>query len=125
MSYHLRQLPPAEWDRIRDYGHFHTGTPLPAPEHAVMLVVEEDAQIIGVWMAMNVVLLEGLYISEEYRHKSGVARRLFHGMISLLQGRGIRSALAYTPHPAVAAMAEKAGFTKVDGELYLLSVKGS
>lgn len=125
MSYCLKVLhTDAERATVRQFGHFRT-CPMPKPEHSLILVIEDEdtGQIAGMWMAMNVVLLEGLYIAPEYRHKRGVAQRLFHGMISLLKGRGIRSAFTFTQEPSVAALAAKAGFTDVEGMIHVLTMK--
>lgn len=119
----LRELPSAEWHRLEGFGHFAT-CPLPNPAYATILVDEdEDGVICGSWFAHTVVFLEGLHIDPAHRNP-GAARRLFHGMITLLRERGVKAAFTITIDEAVGVLADKAGFARVPGTLHLLTLGG-
>lgn len=123
--YRFRVLPPAEWDRLKDFGVFAQAGLLRSADHATIVVVEtRDGKIAGSWFAADLVLLEGLHIAEEYRKSPAVARKLVVGMIEFLREREVRLAMTVTVDAEIAAMTRKAGFVPLPGTLHLLTVGG-
>lgn len=119
-----RLFQPEEWERLRDYGPFKAaGKVLPDPQHAFVLVLEEaSGEIVGCWMARDMVLLEGLFLSPEHRHSHGAAKTLFLAMIAALDQRGVSQAMTLIQDPYVEGLAKTAGFEKLDGALHVLSL---
>ncbi len=119
-----RLLPPEEWERLRDYGPFAAaGGVLPDPEHATVLVLEDmEGQIVGCWMARDAVLLEGLFLSEAYRHSIIASKLIFFGMIRALTDRNVTQAMTLIQDPYIEGLATTAGFEKLEGALHVLSL---
>lgn len=72
----MRELPQAEWPRLK-------GTALGVriqyhdPADVVITVVEDaDNNIVGIWSAIRVVQLEGVWIAPTHRRSGNVARKL-------------------------------------------------
>lgn len=120
-SYTVRELPADEWARLRDLPIAARG--LPDPALAAILVVEDhEGQIVATWSAQTAVHLEGLWKATPHDHPA-VSRKLFEGMIGMLQHKGIRFSFTYTEDLSVAAMAVRAGFERVPGDLLLLDLE--
>lgn len=118
-----RQLPRQEWERLRTFGPFAEAGVLPDPRFALIEVLEEGGEggpIVGSWMVTPMAILEGLYLAEDWRAHPAAARRLFFGMMELLGRYEITTVLTVTQDPAVRALAHKAGFTDLPGQLQLL-----
>lgn len=121
MAYTARLLPPEEYSKLETVGIPLEALPNPATSLAA--VVEEDGRIIGRWLAINVVMFEGLQIEESHRHVSGVARRLQETLIEALKARGIVAAITLITKPEVASLARHAGFIPLTGTLYQLDLR--
>jgi hypothetical protein len=118
-GYTVRELPPEDWSRLAGVAYFRDH-PLPDPATARILVVETpDGTLAGFWIAMNVVMLEGLYILPEHRKKVGVAKRLLGGMLSLLDTCGVTTAFTLTVDPLVTRLAERHGFPRLPATVHL------
>lgn len=122
MTYVARVLPPAEYSRL-----IELGIPvdrLPDPEGTIVVVIELGGKIVGRWMALNAVMLEGLQIEEGYRHIPGVARKLLETMLKELRGRDLASVLTIVQSAAVGDLAAHAGFALLPGTLYQKDLRG-
>jgi hypothetical protein len=120
----IRQLPPEEWDRLRDLPFARGG--LPDPSLAAILVAEtESGEIVGLWAAMTTVMLDGLWIAPAHRNTpTRIAGKLLHGMKTLLGQLGVVRAVTLVQTTDVLVLALKAGFTRVTGDLCLLDLQG-
>lgn len=115
----VRAVPHEEWAGLQGVPYDLSRVD---PLYAVLVVVEDAGQVVGCWLALNTVHLEGLYIDPAHRQIAGVAGRLFAGMVEALQRAGTREALTMTTDPIVRGMAIKAGFEPVVGELFKLAI---
>ena len=112
-------LPPEDWEPRRGEMFHYPHWP-PSPENSIVVVVEEKAtgQIVASWIAANICMLEGLYITEEQRsqftHVGGLLR---DGMYSALRSLGVTGALTLAQDPAILALARKGGFEPIPGTL--------
>lgn len=121
--YTVRVLDPEEWPAKIAVGELNHYPVLPDPQWSILVVVENAAGVIvGSWLAMNTVHLEGLFIDPSHRHSAGVAVKLFAGMVEALQRASQPQALTIAQDPVIARMAETAGFQPVGGTLYRLMV---
>src|SRR5262245_30715389 len=112
----IRELPPDEWDRLRAMPFGSQG--LPDPQLAKVLVAEdEDGEIVGIWAAMTVVMLDGLWIKPTHRRVTWLAMKLLRAMRTLLVGLGVRQSFTIASTSDVLVLALKAGFTRVQGDL--------
>jgi N-acetylglutamate synthase-like GNAT family acetyltransferase len=116
MGYTSRILPAEEYWRLMDLGI--PAESLPHPDTSIIGVIEEDGQIIGRWMAVNVIMFEGLKIEEAYRRRPGVARRLLNLMIGTLRAKGVIAVTTITQEQAIGDLACRAGFCRIPGTLY-------
>lgn len=116
-GYTVRVLPPDEWPaKAEELAHYPL---LPDPEFSYLVVVEDKAQrIVASWFAQNEVHLEGLYVSPEHRKKLGTIQTLlFAGMMETLHRAQLIAVLTLAQDPSILALAEKAGFTRIEGTL--------
>jgi hypothetical protein len=117
--YLARLLPPDEWYRL--------GLPaaiLPTnPDRALVIVVEDQGQIVGRWMAYETVILEGLAIAATHQKRPGVARQLLQAMTRELAARGVPQATTLIQDPEVAALAERHGLLRLPGQLWVLDLR--
>ena len=115
----VRELPFEEWDRLEGLPFAANG--LPDPSGCRVLVAEApDGAILGVWSLMSAVFLEGLWVRPDQRGHSTVAGRLLLGMKQFLAMLGIQQAFTMTQAEAVKALALKAGFRPVPGDVLVL-----
>lgn len=116
--YTPRILPPEEWDRLpaEVVGGLN-------PNYAVVLVVEDLAgAIVGRWVVLNTVHLEGLEIDEAHRGNPVVAGQLVRAMITALKEMAIPSVLTIIQDPRVRAMADHFGFRPIPGTIHRLDL---
>lgn len=120
--YRARVLPGDEWAaRAGELAHYTAG--LPDPEFSILVVVEDTAgRIVASWLAMNTVHLEGLYVDPAHRHTAPVARELLAQMVGELISRQIPAAVTIAQDPAIAELAEHAGFVQIPGTLWQLTL---
>ena len=120
-TYVTRQLPPEEWERLRDLPFAANG--LPDPETTLILVDEIPAgEIVGIWALFLQPFLDGLWVHPEHRH-TVIAGQLLREMKALLQAHGITTAFTVVSDPAVMTLAYKAGFARAPGDLWLLQLQ--
>lgn len=117
----VRRLPFEEWDRLE--GLPIAQAPLPDPDASIILVAETpEGEIVGTWEAVAPIVLEGLWIHENYRN--GItAGKLLREMKSQLNALGIPQAFTLVQSPEVKDLAVKAGFTVLPGELCMLQLE--
>ena len=114
-----RVLPANEWGRL-DGTDLEGMVPFLKPESAKVVVVEQDGQIIGQWLATPVWHVEGLWIAPEHRGTAGVARRLWAGMRREMREGGAAAALTGAETDAVRRLLAHAGPTRVPFDTYVL-----
>lgn len=121
-----RVLPPEEWERLRAYGPFaQAGGVLPDPAHAIVVVVEDETgEIQGCWQARDIIILEALHLSEDWRNSPMASRRLFFGMMEEFAAREVTQAITLVQAPYIETLARKAGFTPLPGSVFLLDRGG-
>lgn len=117
-AYTARELPPEEWYRLDSLGLAQN---LPDPETSAILVVERDGVIVGTWIALLTMHLEGCAIAPAHRKSPGAVRALIAGMNDLLVAHGIAQVLTVTQTPEIAQLAEHLGGQPL-GQLWLLPV---
>lgn len=116
-----RVLPADEWHKLRDFPIATRG--LPDPDTAALIVSETvDGTIKGVWGCFLQPMLDGLWVAPDARHTL-VAGQLLREMKALLATYGIATAFTVIQDPAVMAIAHKAGFVPVPGDLWMLPVE--
>lgn len=117
----VRPLAPEEYSRLAGLP-FTSVIGIPDPQLCSVLVAENSAgEIVGLWSAMPVVHLEGLWVREDYR-KTTVLGRLHRQMRVLLGQLGVRSCFTYVEDPDVLIIALKAGFQRLRGDLLYLEL---
>jgi hypothetical protein len=116
----IRVLPQEEWPRLlqAEGSPFQKTQRLPDERFATVIAEEDYDEIVGTWMATQIILLEGLW---RKRPKGYSAKRLLIGMMRHLQNRRAKTAITYIEDPEVAALADAAGFVKLPGAVYLLT----
>lgn len=123
MSIQIRQLPFEEWDKLEGLPIATNGLPNPDTS-AIIAAQDEDGNVIGVWAAMTPIVLEGLWIREDHRH-STVAGRLLINMKQFLRSINVDRAFTLVQAPEIKALAEKAGFNAIPGDLMMLELENS
>lgn len=116
-----RVLPPEEWEKLRAFPFGSKG--LPDPETSVVVVTETPAgEIVGIWAVIPAPMLDGLWVHHDYQRTSLAAGQLLRTMKAVLQEFGVTTAFTVIEDAAVAALAEKAGFTRTPGDLWMLQL---
>jgi hypothetical protein len=117
----IRILPFEEWDKLDGFPIAANG--FPNPETSIILVAElPSGEIVGTWEAVAPVILEGLWVREDY-HKTSVLPRLFETMKSTLRNMNIDRAYTLVQTPDVKALAEHGGFEMIPGDLCVLNLE--
>lgn len=117
----VRPLAPEDYPRLASLPIAARG--IPSAQHSVILVAETEAgEIVGVWGAFTMVMLDGLWVAPAYRQHSSVAARLLRGMKSLLAQLGIVHSFTLVDSPEVLLLALKAGFQKLPHDVCLLDL---
>jgi hypothetical protein len=120
-----RILPPEEWARLAACG---IETANLDPERTMPIVVENDeADIVGCWLVMPVIHMEGLWIAPAYRQRTSVLRRLLQEMRQIVSGFfGVHVAWTAAQTPDVAAMIQAYGGAKLPpADHYVFPVRGA
>jgi N-acetylglutamate synthase-like GNAT family acetyltransferase len=86
-----------------------------------MVAENPEGEIVGTWEAIAPVVLEGLWVREDYR-KTMVLGKIFISMKSLLRSMNISRAFTLVQTPDVKALAEKGGFEMIPGEFCMLDL---
>lgn len=123
MSLTTRILDPSEWPKLSGT---EAGAVWPHLDQSIarVLVVERDAQIVACWVLMPVYHLEALWIAEDERKRSSVARRLWVGMCQLIQGLKIPKVVTSACSDDVMAMLERLDAEPLQGKHFVLRFSG-
>jgi hypothetical protein len=113
-----RLLPFAEWSRLRGTELDHLATMAADPGGVVVVVVEQDAQIVACWAAVQTVHVEGLWQAEAFRTHAGVGRLLLGRMLGFLREHAITEVLTSATSSDVEAMLTKLGGSPIPGRLW-------
>lgn len=117
----IRQLPFEEWDKLEGLPILENG--YPDPNTTMILVAETPTDgIVGTWSAVTPIYLEGLWIAPEHRH-STIAGRLLIEMEKFLKSINVSKAYTLVQTPDVLALAKKAGFETIEGDLCVLNLE--
>lgn len=120
MAITVRELPINEWDRLLElpYGSLA----LPAPD-VMVLVAEDEGDIVGVWSAGPIMMLEGLWVREDHRKTTKTLWKLLNGMVGRLKAFQVPFAYSIVQTTSVLRLAEHAGFKPVEGQFIMLNLK--
>jgi len=119
MSYFAHLLPPDEWPRLAGTEAAEVWQNLD-PVNTRVLVVEQEGQIVGVWMALRVVHAECLWIAPDRRHSPGIGYRLIRGMQRIAKDWHVRAVLTNATTDHVRALSQKFGGVEVPGTAFAL-----
>ena len=116
-----RVLPVDEWPRLGGMPAWGEA-PLPDPEHALIVVVEDDGgEILMHWVAVTFVHLECLWKRPDCG--AGVTRALLETMFDELRSRDIAAVWTIAQTPEIDRLARHAGFERLPGAMYLKSLQ--
>jgi len=115
----VRELPHEEWYRLQDLPM--AGAGLPAPEVLVVVAEDDHGDIIGVWTAGPIIVLEGLWVREDHQKKSALYR-MFHFMVEQLKAIGVPVVYSIVQTPDMHRLAAHGGFQPIDGQLIALNL---
>lgn len=126
-TYHTRLLASNEWaegtplrEQLLSLPYGANG--LPDPNLALIIVTETpDGQIVGIWSAATMVMLDGLWVDPNHRD-SIVAGQLLRVMKQELALRDISTSFTLIDDQGVAALAHKAGFVRAKWDLWILDL---
>jgi len=116
-----RVLPPEEWSRL-DGTEMRVLLPFLKTSSAKVLVVEQDGEIVGRWLATPIWHVEGLWIDPAHRGLSGVARRLWAGMRRALRAEGVDGVVTGAVDDDVRRLLKHAGASQLPGDWYVLPI---
>lgn len=118
-----RLLPPEEWDKLADRPPFDQAG-LPDSDHWAIVVVEEGEEILASCALFDTVHWDGFHVNEEVRGNPAVFRALLGCSIAKLQAAGVPGVHMTIPanQPELELMAERFGFVKAPGTLYIVAV---
>lgn len=117
----VRELPAAEWERLRAFEPFASGGLPDAPEHWRVIVAEEAGTIVGFTCMYQTVHYEPIYIDPAHRHQPGLFAGLWRESKRIFDAHGIQLIHVTVPNslPSQQRMVERFGFIPADGKLYL------
>lgn len=122
MAITFRQLPVAEWDKLRAFSPFDQG--LPNPDHWRVIVAEEDGAIVGHCSLFDTVHWDAFYVHPDHRGKATVFGGLIREGLQMLEEAGVHlvHSTVSNSRPDMQALLERFGYTPAEGKLYLLYV---
>lgn len=91
------------------------------PEDALVLVVEDGAEIVACWALLTVRHVEGLWIAPAHRGKGSVARRLLAGMRTLV---GVRPVVTAAMTDEIRGLLDRIAAQKLPGDHYVMTLGG-
>lgn len=92
------------------------------PERSHVLVVEQNEEIVGCWVLMNVLHAECLWIAPAHRGHTSVARRLWAFMQHTAQTLGVPVVATAALTDDVRELLDHVGAVKVPGDHYAMKV---
>lgn len=117
-----RVLPPHEWPRL-------AGTELEAvypylnPDHADVVVVEDEGRVVGCWAFVRVFHADGAWIHPDQRGGM-VAQYLLRGIAALARLHGSDRVVATAESDDVAHLLQRLGGEQLPGAHFVLPVGG-
>jgi hypothetical protein len=118
-----RILPPEEYPRLVGT-EAETVWPL-LPSTARVLVVEDEARIVGCWVLIPVWHAECLWIATEHRGKASVARRLLAMLRRVATAEIVKGIWTAAQDAGVQQLLTKFGAKQVPGEHYIMPIGGA
>ncbi len=115
----IRELPQDEWHRLLDLPIGENG--LPSPDVLVVVAEDDKNDIVGVWTAGPIMVLEGLWVHPDHQKKTALYR-IFDFMIKHLRGLGIPAVFSIVQTEEMAQLAAHGGFKPLDGQLIVLNL---
>lgn len=117
-----RVLPYAEWPKLDEVGA-ETVWHLLDPEHAQILVIEDEGQIVGTLTLMSVLHTECLWIKPSHRKGYGVMKRLLDGMWAGARAQGFRALWSGSMSDTMTNILHRLGASEVPGKAFVFPVK--
>tara|TARA_R110000868_G_scaffold368235_1_gene631292 strand:+ start:1092 stop:1451 length:360 start_codon:yes stop_codon:yes gene_type:complete len=114
----VRELPPEEWFKLLDLPLGEHGLP---GEDVTVVVAEDNNEIVGVWTAGPILVLEGLWVREDHQKKTALFR-IFSFMIDRLKALKIPWVYSIVQTPEMAQLAAHGGFQPLEGQLIVLNL---
>ncbi len=112
-----RILPPDEWPKLAGTEAEYVW-PYLDPLKSRVVVIEDDGAIIGCHILMNVLHAECLWIREDHRGKSSVARRLWTAVQTEAKAMGAQAFSTSSMSDDIDRLLEHVGAVKVPGKYY-------
>lgn len=116
-----RLLPRSEWPRLAGTEVDPVWTRL--PEHAEVLVIEDDGRIVGTLVLVSLLHAECLWIAPAYRQRPSVMRRLLSGMWDTARARGARSLWSGSLSETTTRILQRLGGQEIPGRSFAFPVK--
>ena len=114
-----RELPAHEWERLRGT-ELETLWPKLTPSTDRVIVVERDGEIVACWALMQMLHVEGLWITPGERKQAVVARRLWRAMRAAVADYHAAYVWTGADTDEIREMITTAGGTKVPFDSYVL-----
>mgnify|MGYP001282412127 CR=1 len=124
MAINVRELPPAEFERLAEIEPFKTYG-VPSSETTRCVVVEDNGVIVGYWPIWNAVHAEPLWLDEGYRNSPTIGRKMLEEAHVILKQHGVKSLFAVIGHKDILVngpVAKKLGFERMSGDLYMMTI---
>lgn len=119
----IRELPAAEWERLRLGVPILAGE-LPDPNKTAVMVIEEAGEIVGWWFVFYAIHVEPMLIPPHLRKNPSVIRQLWGGVLNILDRAQANLAFAVIEDKDLpngnADYAGRLGFQKLAGSLYFV-----
>jgi hypothetical protein len=117
-----RELPAREWPRL---AHTELGSAVWAlPPATRIVVVEEEAVIVGCWAVVPCTHVEGLWIAPAHRGRGRVGAHLLAGMRAIAHEVGVHAVLTAAITDEVRQLITHYGGLQLAGDHYVLPVGG-
>jgi len=116
-----RILPPEEWPRLAGT-EAETIWPLLSPETARVLVIEQDAEIVGCWLLYPLLHAECVWIAPAHRGRGAVARRLLALMRRVAQSLGWRTVITAACSDEVRRLLDHLGAVPIPGTHHAIPI---
>lgn len=117
-----RILPPEEWPRLAGT-EAEAVWPTLDPEHARVVVVEDEGEIVATWTVMRIVHVECLWVKPSHRGVFGVTKRLLRGMRDAASAWGARNVVTGSASAHVTDLIRRFGGMPMPCESFVLPVE--
>lgn len=114
----VRELPHDEWFKLLDLPIGQNGLP---GEDVMVVVAEDNDEIVGVWTAGPILVLEGLWVREDHQKKTALYR-IYSFMLERLKSLGVSFIYSIVQTPEMAQLAAHGGFKPLEGQLIVLDL---